>query len=60
VAGDGLDHARELEKLANQVPVLIAGPGATPEAAQQTQAHLLDQDPVSAAETIDHGLSARG
>jgi MerR family transcriptional regulator, light-induced transcriptional regulator len=48
-----LDHAREIEKLANQVQVVIAGPGATPEVARHTQTHVLDQDPVSAAETID-------
>jgi MerR family transcriptional regulator, light-induced transcriptional regulator len=54
-----LDHAPEIEHLANQVPVMIAGTGATPEAAQHTQTQILDQDPVSAAETIDHGLSAR-
>jgi MerR family transcriptional regulator, light-induced transcriptional regulator len=48
-----LDHARETEKLANQVQVVIAGPGATPEVARHTQTHVLDQDPVSAAETID-------
>ena len=48
-----LDHAPEIAKLAKQVQVVIAGTGATPEVAQQTQAHLLDQDPVSAAETID-------
>jgi DNA-binding transcriptional MerR regulator len=48
-----LDQAREIEKLAKQVQVVIAGPGATPEVARQTQTHALDQDPVSAAETID-------
>ena len=55
-----LDHAHEIEQLANQVRVVIAGPGATPEAARQTQTHVLDQDPVSAAETIDHDHPARG
>jgi MerR family transcriptional regulator, light-induced transcriptional regulator len=55
-----LDQAHEIEQLAKQVQVVIAGPGATPEIARQTQTHVLDQDPVSAAETIDHGLSARG
>jgi DNA-binding transcriptional MerR regulator len=49
-----LDHAREIEKLANQVQVMIAGTGATPEVARHTQTHVLDQDPVSAAATIDH------
>ena len=53
-----LDHARQIEQLANQVPVVIAGPGATAEAARQTQTRLLDQDPVSAAQTIDHDHSA--
>ena len=48
-----LDHAREIEKLANQVQVMIAGPGATPEVARHTQTQLLDQDPVSAAAIID-------
>jgi methanogenic corrinoid protein MtbC1 len=48
-----LDHAREIKKLANQVQVMIAGPGATPEVARHTQTRVLDQDPVSAAQTID-------
>jgi MerR family transcriptional regulator, light-induced transcriptional regulator len=48
-----LDHAREIEQLTKQVPVLIAGTGATPEVARNTQTRVLDQDPVSAAETID-------
>jgi methanogenic corrinoid protein MtbC1 len=39
-----LDHAREIEQLAKQLPVVIAGPGATPQAARQTQTHVLDQD----------------
>jgi methanogenic corrinoid protein MtbC1 len=55
-----LDHAHEIEQLTKQVPVVIAGPGATPEAARQTQTRVLDQDPVSAAETIDRDHSARG
>ena len=54
---DFLDHAREIAKLANQVQVVIAGPGATPEVARQTQAHVLDQDPVSAAVIIDRDHS---
>jgi DNA-binding transcriptional MerR regulator len=54
-----LDHARQIKKLANQVPVVIAGPGATPQVARQTQTRLLDQDPVSAAQTIDHDHPAR-
>jgi DNA-binding transcriptional MerR regulator len=52
-----LDHAQQIEQLANQVPVVIAGPGATVAAARQTQTRLLDQDPVSAAETIDRDHS---
>ena len=55
---DFLDHARQIEQLAEQVPVVIAVPGATPEVARQTQTRLLDQDPVSAAETIDRDHSA--
>jgi DNA-binding transcriptional MerR regulator len=54
-----LDHARQIEQLAGQVQVVIAGRGATPEVARQTQTRLLDQDPVSAAETIDRDHSAR-
>jgi DNA-binding transcriptional MerR regulator len=49
-----LDHAPEIEKLAGQVPVMIAGPGATPEAARRTRTQVLAQDPVSAAAIIDH------
>jgi DNA-binding transcriptional MerR regulator len=48
-----LDPAREIKELANQVPVMIAGTGATPEVARHTQTRVLDQDPVGAAETID-------
>jgi DNA-binding transcriptional MerR regulator len=55
-----LDHAHEIKQLANQVQVMIAGTGATPEVARHTHTRVLDQDPVSAAATIDHGLSARG
>jgi DNA-binding transcriptional MerR regulator len=54
-----LDHAREIKQLANQVPIVIAGIGATPEVARQTQTRLLDQDPVSAAETLDRDHPAR-
>jgi DNA-binding transcriptional MerR regulator len=53
-----LDHAREIAHFAKQVPVMIAGTGATPEAARQTHTHVLDQDPVSAAATIDRDHSA--
>jgi DNA-binding transcriptional MerR regulator len=52
-----LDHAQQIEQLANQVPVLIAGPGATPQVARQTRTRRLDQDPVSAAGTVDRGHS---
>jgi MerR family transcriptional regulator, light-induced transcriptional regulator len=52
-----LDHAPEIERLARQVPVAIAGMGATPEVARQTHTHVLDEDPVSAAATIDHDHS---
>jgi len=55
-----LDHAHEIKQLANQVQVVIAGAGATAAVARQTQTHVLDQDPVSAAETIDHDHPARG
>jgi MerR family transcriptional regulator, light-induced transcriptional regulator len=53
-----LDHAPEIEQLANQVPVMIAGTGATPEVAQHTQTQVLDQDPVSAAGIVDRDHSA--
>jgi DNA-binding transcriptional MerR regulator len=53
-----LDHAREINKLAKQVQVMIAGTGATPEVARHTQTHLLNQDPVSAATIIDHNHPA--
>jgi MerR family transcriptional regulator, light-induced transcriptional regulator len=54
---NSMDHAREIEQLANQVQVMIAGPGATPEVARHTQTHVLDQDPVSAAGIIDRDHS---
>jgi DNA-binding transcriptional MerR regulator len=53
-----LDHAPEIERLARQVPVAIAGTGATPEVARQTQTQVLDQDPVSAAGIVDRDHSA--
>jgi MerR family transcriptional regulator, light-induced transcriptional regulator len=53
-----LDHAPEIEQLARQVPVAIAGTGATPEVARQTQTRVLDQDPVSAAGIVDRDHSA--
>jgi MerR family transcriptional regulator, light-induced transcriptional regulator len=48
-----LDHAPEIKQLARQVPVVIAGTGATPQVARKTQTRVLDQDPVSAAGIID-------
>ena len=53
-----LDHAHEIKELAKQVRVMIAGTGATPQVARHTQTRLLDQDPVSAAETIDRNHPA--
>jgi len=55
-----LDHGREIEELAKQVQVMIAGPGATLGVARQTQTRVLDQDPMSAAETIARDHPARG
>ena len=52
-----LGHAREIKQLANQVPVMIAGTGATPEVARHTQTRVLEQDPVSAAGIIDRDHS---
>jgi DNA-binding transcriptional MerR regulator len=54
-----LDHAGEIKQLATQAQVVIAGPGATPEVAQHTQTHVLDQDPVSAAAIIDRDHPTR-
>jgi MerR family transcriptional regulator, light-induced transcriptional regulator len=54
-----LDQAPEIKELAGQVPVKIAGTGATPEAARHTRTHLLAQDPVSAAAIIDRDHPAR-
>jgi MerR family transcriptional regulator, light-induced transcriptional regulator len=52
-----LDHAHEIKQLATQAPVMIAGTGATPKAAQHTHTHVLDQDPVTAAATLDRDHS---
>jgi hypothetical protein len=52
-----LDQAPEIEQLARQVPVMLAGMGATPEVARQTHTQILDQDPVSAASIIDRDHS---
>jgi DNA-binding transcriptional MerR regulator len=59
-AGNFVTHAREIADLGEQVRVLIAGAGATAEVARLTQARVLDQDPVSAAGTVDRGHAARG
>jgi len=53
-----LDHAPEIAQLATQVPVMIAGTGATPQVARQTHTRVLEQDPVSAAAIIDRDHSA--
>ncbi|HET7518021.1 MAG TPA: B12-binding domain-containing protein, partial [Actinomycetes bacterium] len=53
-----LDHATEITQLATQAQVVLAGPGATPEVAQQTHMQVLDRDPVSAAGSIDLDHSA--
>jgi MerR family transcriptional regulator, light-induced transcriptional regulator len=55
-----LDHAHDIQQLTTQVQVMIAGPGATPKTARHTQTQVLDQDPVTAATTIDHNHSTRG
>jgi DNA-binding transcriptional MerR regulator len=54
-----LDHAHDIKQLTTKAQVMIAGPGATPEAARHTQTHLLGHDPVNAAATIDRDHSAR-
>jgi MerR family transcriptional regulator, light-induced transcriptional regulator len=58
--GSFSNHAREISDLGNQVQVVIAGTGATPEVARLTQTRMLEQDPVSAAQIVDRGHSARG
>jgi len=52
-------HATEIAQLAQQTHVLLAGAGATPEIVHRTQTHVLDQDPVSAAELVDSGHPGR-
>jgi DNA-binding transcriptional MerR regulator len=52
-----LDHAPEIKQLATQAHVMIAGTGATPEAAQHTHTQVLAHDPVSAAASIDRDHS---
>jgi DNA-binding transcriptional MerR regulator len=53
-----LDHAPQIKQLATQAQVMLAGPGATPDTAQQTHTQLLAQDPVRAAAIIDRNHSA--
>jgi MerR family transcriptional regulator, light-induced transcriptional regulator len=49
-------HAGAIADLVDQTTVAIGGAGATVELAGRTGAHLLDQDPVSAAERLDQVL----
>jgi hypothetical protein len=53
--GNFSSHALEIAQLAEQTQVLLAGAGATPEIARRTRTHVLDQDPVSAAELVGDG-----
>jgi methanogenic corrinoid protein MtbC1 len=46
-------HADAIADLARQTTVVLGGAGATAELATRTGAHLLDQDPVSAAQSMD-------
>jgi DNA-binding transcriptional MerR regulator len=46
-------HADAIADLARQATVALGGAGATAELAARTGARLLDQDPVSAAESVD-------
>jgi DNA-binding transcriptional MerR regulator len=46
-------HADAIAELGSQTTVAIGGAGATVELAGRTGARLLDQDPVSAAESLD-------
>jgi DNA-binding transcriptional MerR regulator len=55
-----LDHAPTIKQLAEQAPVMIAGTGATPQAARHTHTQVLDQDPVSAAASIDRDHPPHG
>jgi MerR family transcriptional regulator, light-induced transcriptional regulator len=49
-------HANAIADLARQSMVALGGAGATAELATRTGAHLLDQDPISAAEHMDRDL----
>jgi DNA-binding transcriptional MerR regulator len=53
-------HDDAIADLARQTTVALGGAGATAELASGTGAHLLDQDPVSAAERIDRDLPRSG
>ena len=44
--------SEQLTMLARRVPLVLAGPGATPQLAAAVQARLLSDAPVTAAETI--------
>jgi DNA-binding transcriptional MerR regulator len=50
-------HASAIAALARQTRLALGGAGATAELATGTGAQLLDQDPVSAAESMDPALS---
>ena len=47
-----------LRRLAQAIPVWVAGAGATPAYATDTGAHLLDADPLTAADRVAAGLQA--
>jgi DNA-binding transcriptional MerR regulator len=49
-------HADAIADLARQTTLALGGAGATAELATRTGASLLDQDPVSAAESMDPAL----
>jgi MerR family transcriptional regulator, light-induced transcriptional regulator len=49
-------HADAIADLASQTTLALGGAGATAELATRTGASLLDQDPVSAAESMDPAL----
>jgi MerR family transcriptional regulator, light-induced transcriptional regulator len=54
---DGL--AADLSRLARVAPLAVAGPGATPAIADAVGAHLLSEDPVTAAERMASSGSQR-
>jgi hypothetical protein len=53
-------HADAIADLARQTMVALGGAGASAALTTWTGAHLLDQDPVSAAETMDRAQSGSG